>query len=144
MIRMRQILGLSLLVSLGLLVSCTGSLTNRAETQILQAITNRDTALLRLTVVGNEFYGSLIITRPGLAIDSGQVRGEIKQDTLIGDYHYLPFQAAEKKRRPFLLLHKDGSYKKGTGMEKVYMGVPFYVPSTISFANPQFVFHQLR
>lgn len=136
--------GMLCLGLIGTLISCVEGMSEKAEGRVYQAISNRDTALLRLNLLNNEFYGTLIITRPGLAIDSGQVQGKVQADTLIGDYYYLPFQSAEMKRRPFLLLQKGDQYIKGTGMEKMYMGIPYYVPSTIRFSDPQFIFQQVR
>ncbi len=114
----------------------------KRDTELLKyiAYSNRDSAQLELNLFESRFHGKLRFYRPGGEIDSGEVQGNIKNDTLTGDYYYTPFGWGQKKRRPFVLLKKGSQYILGTGTEQVYMGIPHYIPSTISFQQAKFIF----
>lgn len=114
----------------------------KRDTELLRyiAYSNRDSAQLELNLFESRFHGKLRFYRPGGEIDSGEVQGNIKNDTLTGDYYYTPFGWGQKKRRPFVLLKKGSQYILGTGTEQVYMGIPHYIPSTISFQQAKFIF----
>lgn len=114
------------------------------EMQHYVAYNNRDSARLELTLFESRFHGELRFYRPGNEIDSGEVQGNIQKDTLIGDYYYTPFGWGQKKRRPVVLLKKGTQYMLGTGTEQVYMGIPHYIPSTISFQQVKFVFKKIH
>lgn len=125
-----------------LIFSFAGCEEKRRDTALLRyiAYSNRDSAQLELDLFESRFHGKLRFYRPGGEIDSGEVRGDIKNDTLAGDYYYTPFGWGQKKRRPFILLKKGAQYILGTGTEQVYMGIPHYIPSTISFQRAKFIF----
>lgn len=118
----------------------------RRDTELLRyvAFSNRDSAQLELNLFESRFHGKLRFYRPGGEIDSGEVQGNIKNDTLAGDYYYFPFGWGQKKRRPFVLLKKGSQYILGSGTEQVYMGIPHYIPSTISFQQAKFIFSETR
>jgi len=118
----------------------------RRDTELLRyvAFSNRDSAQLELNLFERRFHGKLRFYRPGGEIDSGEVQGNIKNDTLAGDYYYFPFGWGQKKRRPFVLLKKGSQYILGSGTEQVYMGIPHYIPSTISFQQAKFIFTEAR
>ena len=117
----------------------------RRDAELLNyvAYNNRDSAQLELNLFESRFHGKLRFYRSGGEIDSGEVQGNIKKDTLTGDYYYIPFGWGQKKRRPFVLLKKGSQYILGAGSEEIYMGIPHYIPSTISFQQARFVFVQV-
>lgn len=117
----------------------------RRDIELLKyvAYSNRDSAQLELALFESRFHGKLRFYRPGGEIDSGEVRGNIKNDTLSGDYYYTPFGWGQKKRRPFILLKKGSQYILGTGTEQEYMGIPHYIPSTINFQETKFIFREV-
>lgn len=120
----------------------TGCQEKRKDAELSKyvAYSNRDSAQLELNLFESRFHGKLRFYRPGGEIDSGEIQGNIKKDTLAGDYYYIPFGWGQKKRRPFVLLKKGSQYILGTGTEQVYMGIPHYIPSTISFQQAKYVF----
>lgn len=128
------------LVLLSSLVSCNK--TKGTSTDYI-AIRNRDTASLSLTRYGKRFFGKLIVYKPGAVIDSGEVRGDIINDSLIGDFHYLPFGAKHTKRRAFALRDSSGYLVRGYGIERVYMGIPYYVEGSITFRQDGFIFDKV-
>ncbi len=83
-------------------------------------------------------------TRPGGYIVTGEISGNIKGDTLIGDYHYSPYKWRDKKRVPLTLLAKGDTYIEGTGKALIYMGIPYYIEETIRFDEPKRVFKAIQ
>lgn len=106
------------------------------------AIKSPDTAYLTLSKHGDRFIGKLLIRKPGLVVESGEVRGEIKGDIFIGDYHYLPFGDRYHKRKGFALKDSSGYLIRGYGTHHIYMGIPYLVEGTISFPQDGFVFER--
>jgi len=125
-----------------LLTSCE---ERRQDTDVLRysAHRKRDSARLDLHLFESRFHGKLWFYRPGGEIDSGDIRGDIQKDTLLGDYYYTPFGWGQKKRRPLVLLKKGSQYILGTGTEQVYMGIPHYIRSTINFQDAKFIFAEI-
>jgi len=130
------------ILSVLLLSSCE---ERRQDTEDLTYIaqSKRDSARLDLNLFESRFHGKLWFYRPGGEVDSGDIRGNIQKDTLIGDYYYTPFGWGQKKRRPLVLLKKGSQYILGTGTEQVYMGIPHFIPSTINFRDPKFIFVEI-
>ena len=130
------------ILSVLLLSSCE---ERRQDTEDLtySAQSKRDSARLDLNLFESRFHGKLWFYRPGGEVDSGDIRGNIQKDTLIGDYYYTPFGWGQKKRRPLVLLKKGSQYILGTGTEQVYMGIPHFIPSTINFRDPKFIFVEI-
>lgn len=108
------------------------------------ALNNRDTAHLELTFYKDNFHGKLNILRAGNVVDSGTVEGNIHQDTLLGSFYYKPYGAKFKKRRAFVLLNKQDSLIQGSGSELVYMGIPYYIPTSITFDSIGYVFKEQK
>lgn len=98
-------------------------------------------AYMNLRLGEHTFYGKYRIVYPGNAIDSGEVKGKVINDTLMGDYRYKQYGWKENKIRPFVLLQKGDSLIQGTGMELMYLGVFYFAPASISFDSPRFVFY---
>ncbi|SUJ09655.1 Uncharacterised protein [Sphingobacterium spiritivorum] len=96
---------------------------------------------MNLRLGEHNFYGKYRIVYPGNAIDSGEVKGKVINDTLMGDYRYKQYGWKEHKIRPFILLQKGDSLIQGTGMELMYLGVFYFAPASISFDSPRFVFY---
>lgn len=109
-----------------------------------RAIAKRDTAYLHLTKNENHFYGHYIIQYGNSAKDSGEIRGNIKGDTLIGDYFYIPRSGGVKKRTPFALLQDGKSLRLGKGAVVRFMDIPSYAPDVaISYDSSKFVFTEI-
>ncbi|MFZ4261971.1 hypothetical protein ACFRAE_08010 [Sphingobacterium sp. HJSM2_6] len=108
------------------------------------SIVDRDTSLLHLTLYKNNFYGHLTIKQPGDVIIKGEINGKIQQDTLIGDYLYTPYKWKYQKRRPIVLLNQKGTFVEGSGIISILLGVPHYMPGSISYDPPKNVFTEVK
>lgn len=123
------------------LVSCTNNTTKFKHGKYYRAINGKDTALLSLSIDGDDFYGQYEIRDGRIAKDSGDVSGKIIGDTFLGTYFYHPYSGQQKKRVPFALLRKDGTLLLGKGAVTSYVGIPYYVPEIgIDFKSPEFIF----
>lgn len=100
--------------------------------------------MLSLTYYEHSFYGKMKILKPGGVRDSGEVQGKIYGDTLLGDFSYQPFGAKHKKRIAYVLLNKTDSLIQGNGRPSDYLGVPFYLPESINFNSPKFIFRLIK
>lgn len=128
-------------LSILLLAACNAIPT---QTEEYLAIYKRDTAYLSLHIYKNSYHGNLKVKGRGTDLEFGTIRGTIEGDTLIGDFLYKPYKAKLEKRKPFVLLRRDHVLIQGTGLEQVYMGVPYYSPNSIHFDNPKFVFKKYK
>lgn len=136
----QRFVGIGLAVVLLFTLSSCGRNLNEVKNEYI-AYSKRDTAYLTLTLAGDNFYGKLRIAGPGNVVDSGDVRGRIIRDTLLGDFYYRPYQAHLKKRKAYVLINQQDSLVQGRGVETVYMGIPSYMPNSISFDSAKYVFY---
>ena len=109
-----------------------------------RAIHNKDTAILSIHINDKKFYGRYEISHYKIGKDSGNVRGNIKGDTLRGDFHYITFGGGWK-RIPLALLKKDKKLVLGNGVIGSYMNLPLFVPEIpIEYDNSGFVFEKIK
>ncbi len=87
-----------------------------------------DSAIAIINKSKEMFSGSLRIGNGGDNVDSGQVKGVVKGDTLIGEFHYLHYQL-EWKRKPVVFLMKKDSLVMGEGLIKLTVGIPHFDPT---------------
>ena len=124
-----------------LFVACSEQSEKQLTETKLLSIQNRDT--LNIKIIENKsekrFFGSYKLNKPGDEIVIGDIQGNIKGDSLIGDLYYTPFGWKDKKRKPFALLKQKNGYLLGHGTEQVYMGIPYYIPGTIRFDSTSMV-----
>lgn len=114
--------------------------TTEVYTNYYRAVNGSDTADLKLSTIGNHFYGQFEIRKNWYTYRTGNIEGKIMGDTLIGDFYYKPFSGGAKKRMPFALLKRDDALHIGNGLISSYMGVPFFVPSVpITYDSAEFV-----
>ncbi|RAJ34385.1 hypothetical protein LY11_01277 [Pedobacter cryoconitis] len=107
------------------------------------AIKGADTAILKLTVTGTQFIGQYEINYHGSFKDSGDVKGAIKGDTLIGDYHFQHYGLEKWLRGPIALLKKDGRLILGTGTLESYLGISYFKRGEpIDYSAPKFIFQK--
>ncbi len=144
MFKLNQILQLTVLFSL--LCSCTGSnqpKVTEATSRSYLAVHNADTAWLELNIKGSTFKGRCAISYDQKYIDSGEVRGLVRGDTLLGDFHYLHY-GLEWKRVAFALLKKNDSLIMGEGGQAEYFNIPYFKPEEPQFESVRFVFQPLQ
>lgn len=113
------------------------------ETKYYRAIAKRDTALLKLSRYEDTFHGQYMVKHGFGDIDSGEIRGKITGDTLIGDYFYMPASGSKQKRIPFALLMEGDKLKLGKGAIASFLAIPYYAPDIpIDYEVQGFIFHE--
>nr|WP_294781328.1 hypothetical protein [uncultured Flavobacterium sp.] len=112
--------------------------------ELYRAVNKKDTAILDIHINNKRFYGRYEISRYRFGKDSGDVRGDLKGDTLRGDYHFISF-GGNWKRVPLALLKKDKKLFLGKGVIGTYFNLPCYVPEVpIDYKNPEFIFERVE
>lgn len=137
---MRLFIFLSLLV-----ISCNSKEDKDKYNQVIyRAVNNKDTAVLDIHMNDKRFYGRYEVSRYGYGKDSGDVRGDLKGDTLRGDYYYISF-GGSWKRVPLALLKKDNKLYLGKGVIGTYFNLPCFVPEVpIEYNNSEFIFERIE
>lgn len=127
------------------LMSCNSKEAKNDYNHIVyQAVNNKDTAILAINKSNKRFYGRYEISYYRVGKDSGDVRGDIKGDTLRGDFHYIS-NGGSWKRIPIALLKKENKLFLGSGIIGTYMNLPCFIPGTpIDYNNSKFVFEEVK
>lgn len=107
------------------------------------AVAGPDTAWLDLTIKGATFKGRCAINYNNRFVDSGEVRGLIRGDSLLGDFHYLHY-GLEWKRVAFALLRKADILAMGEGGQGEYFNIPYFKPDELRFDSVRFVFQKIE
>ena len=108
------------------------------------AVHNKDTANLSININDKRFYGRYEILYHKIGKDSGDVRGDIKGDTLRGDFHFIS-NGGSWKRTPLSLLKKENILYQGQGVIGTYFNLPCFVPDQpIEYDKSEFVFGEVR
>ncbi|MGO4773056.1 hypothetical protein ACEN2I_15445 [Flavobacterium sp. W22_SRS_FK3] len=111
---------------------------------VYRAVNNKDTAILAINKNDKRFYGRYEISYYGIGKDSGDVRGDIKGDTLRGDFHYIS-NGGSWKRIPIALLKKENKLFLGSGVVSTYMNLPCFMPGIpIEYNNSKFIFEEAK
>jgi hypothetical protein len=132
-----------LLVSI-VIVSCNSKEKKEGYNHVIyRAINDKDTAVFAINISDNRFYGRYEIMYYQKGKDSGDVRGDIKGDKLTGDFHYIS-NGGSWKRIPIALQKKQNKLFLGTGVVGTYMNLPCFLPGTLEFNNPKFVFEEVK
>lgn len=109
-----------------------------------RAINNKDTAILEININDKRFYGRYEILYHKIGKDSGDVRGDMRGDTLRGDYHFIS-NGGSWKRIPIALLKKDNKLILGKGVIGTYFNLPLFLPEVpIEYSNSEFVFQKIE
>lgn len=141
---MRILLILNCIIFLFIANSGCSSEANQPLTKHYVAISKRDTGMLKLSRYKDNFFGQYILKHGKGNSDSGEIRGKIIGDTLIGDYFYFPASGTKKKRVPFTLLTSGNTLKLGKGAISRFLDIPYYSPETpIDYEEDAFIFHEI-
>jgi hypothetical protein len=126
------------------LFSCNSKEEKDKYNRVLyRAINNKDTAVLDLNINDKRFYGRYEVTYYKIGKDSGDVRGDLKGDTLRGDFHFIS-NGGSWKRIPIALLKKENKLILGTGVIATYFNLPCFMPGVpIEYDNSKFVFEKI-
>lgn len=133
-----------LFLMLALMVSCNSKEEKKIYKQVLyRAVNDKDTATLALNISDKRFYGRYEISYHKIGKDSGDVRGDIKENTLTGDFHFIS-NGGSWKRIPLAFLKKENKLVQGNGVVGTYMNLPCFIQGTLNYNNPKFVFEEVK
>lgn len=126
------------------IISCN-SKDNKTDYKevVYRAVNQKDTAILVLNINEKRFFGRYEILYHQIGKDSGDVRGDIKGDTLRGDFHYIS-NGGSWKRIPLALLKKDNKLILGNGVIGTYMSLPCFIQGTLNYNDPKFIFEEIK
>jgi len=111
------------------------------QTLYYQAIDKSDTAEISLNIRNKHFFGHCKINYNGSVINAGNIRGDVKGDTLIGSFRYRLPNTAQFKSVPIALLKKNNRLIMGRGVISSYLNIPFYMEEVpIDYNKPKFIF----
>ncbi|MEP7095973.1 MAG: hypothetical protein ABI793_18045 [Flavobacterium sp.] len=132
-------------LSIAFLMSCNSKeAKNDYNHFVYRAVNNKDTAILAINKSDKRFYGRYEISYYRVGKDSGDVRGDIKGDTLRGDFHYIS-NGGSWKRIPLALLKKENRLFLGSGVMGTYMNLPCFISGIpIDYNNSKFVFEEVK
>ena len=127
------------------LLSCNSKEAKDKYNRLLyRAVKGKDTAILDIKINDNRFYGRYEILYHKIGKDSGDVRGDLKGDTLRGDFHFIS-NGGSWKRIPIALLKKDNKLILGKGVIGTYFNLPLFIPEIpIEYNNSEFVFEKIE
>lgn len=127
-----------------LFVSCNSKEDkDKYHRTLYRAVNKKDTAILDINMNDKRFFGRYEISHYGTGKDSGDVRGDLRGDTLRGDYHYISF-GGSWKRVPLAILKKNEKLYLGKGVIGTYFNLPCFVPEVpIEYNNSEFVFEEI-
>ncbi|QNK62900.1 hypothetical protein H7F33_20580 [Pedobacter sp. PAMC26386] len=105
------------------------------------AVKGADTAVLKLVVTGSQFKGQYEVNYHSSFKDSGDVKGVIKGDTLLGDYNFQHYGMEKWDRVPITFLKRDGKLILGAGTVETYFSKSYFKAGTqVDYSDPKFVF----
>ena len=142
---MRKETLLFIVIVFSFLISCNSREDKDKYNHVIyRAISNKDTAIIEIDMSNKRFYGRYEISYYKIGKDSGDVRGDIKGDTLRGDFHYIS-SGGGWKRIPIALLKKENKLFLGSGVIGTYLSLPCFMPGTpIDYNNSKFVFEEVK
>ncbi len=135
---------LPFLIIIGI-ISCNSKDEKSKYKQIVyQAVNAKDTAILTVNINDKRFFGRYEVLYHKIGKDSGDVRGDIKGDTLRGDFHFIS-NGGSWKRIPLALLKKENKLFLGSGIITTYFNLPCFMPGIpIEYDNSKFVFEEVK
>jgi len=117
---------------------------DRYNRLLYRAVNGKDTAILDININDKRFYGRYEILYHKIGKDSGDVRGDLKGDTLRGDFHFIS-NGGSWKRIPIALLQKGDKLILGKGVIGTYFNLPLFLPEVpIEYNNSEFVFEKME
>ncbi len=105
------------------------------------AIKESDTARAILEILPGTFKGTLEINYHGIYKDSGNIKGVVKGDTLIGEFNYQQYRLPAWMRKPLNLLKTKDQFIMGEGRVKYTFGRVHFDPKVpMIYSDTNFVF----
>ncbi|WP_342331225.1 hypothetical protein [Pedobacter sp. FW305-3-2-15-E-R2A2] len=117
----------------------------KTERLFYLAIKDRDTASLSLEITGTLFKGKYEINYHGSHKDSGDVKGRIKGDTLLGDYIFQHYGMEKWHRAPIALLKWEEKLVMGVGETETFLSKSYFRKGTvIDYDHVKFIFQRTK
>jgi hypothetical protein len=128
-----------------LLISCNSKEGKDKYNRVFyRAVNGKDTAILDIKINDKRFYGRYEILYHKYGKDSGDVRGDMRGDTLRGDFHFIS-NGGSWKRAPIALLKKENKLILGKGVIGTYFNLPLFIPEIpIEYNNSEFIFEKME
>lgn len=116
------------------------SAANSVVIQCYRGIHQQDTAALELHLSGTQVSGNLSINYAGRGRDAGNLKGQLKGDTLYADYGYQSNGINIWYRDPVALLRRGNQLLMGDGMMVTSWGRKYFNKAyPIDYARPLFI-----
>lgn len=101
------------------------------------------TALLKLEISKDFFHGDYQVIYDDKSKDDGKITGNVKGDTLTGNFRYLSRENA-RSIVPIVFLKTGKNLRLGTGEAGTYMGFKVYSRGSVSFNDSLFLFQPIE
>jgi hypothetical protein len=129
---------------LSLLCGCAKENKFKEKKFFYRAVNGKDTAFLSISLNQTHFTGMYEIRYGTLGKDSGDIRGKISGDTLIGLYNYKTY-GGNNNIVPIALLRRGNKIMRGKGLEMSYMNIHYFSHDTpLDYDNSEFVFEEIN
>ena len=123
-----------------LLLACNDNYPVATKTSYI-AVRKSDTAWAVLEILPGTFKGTLEISYNGAYKDSGNVKGVVKGDTLVGEFNYQQYHLPAWMRKPINLLKKKDNLIIGEGAIRYTFGRVHFDPKVpLIYSDTNFVF----
>lgn len=141
----RKLLGVMVLMPIFLCGCHSKEQELKTEHVSYVAIKDRDTASLSLMITGSLFKGKYEINYHGSHKDSGDVKGRIKGDTLLGDYFFQHYGMEKWHRAPIALLKRNQKLVMGVGSTETFLSKSYFKKGTvIDYDHVKFIFQRTK
>jgi len=138
-----MLLGLALVITVLLQGCFSKEKEPKTENLSYLAIKGRDTASLSLVITGTLFKGKYEINYHGSHKDSGDVKGRIKGDTLLGDYVFQHYGMEKWHRAPIALLKRNDQLVMGVGATETFLSKSYFRKgAVIDYDHVKFIFQR--
>jgi hypothetical protein len=133
-------------ILLFLISGCDTSGADHSTTKMwYRAINKEDTATFKVSVTDKQFKGTFEINYHGVYKDSGEVKGYVRGDTLVGNYLYQHYGIDKLYRIPIALLKRKDQLILGVGAMEIYLERTYFKPNVpIDYQHVKFVFEKME
>jgi hypothetical protein len=139
-----QFFALFSILLLSILYGCNKEKKFKEKKSFYRAVNGKDTAFLSISLTQTHFTGMYEIRYGTLGKDSGDIRGKISGDTLIGLYNYKTY-GGNNNIVPIALLRRGNKIMWGKGLAMSYMNIHYFShDAPIDYDNSEFVFEEIN
>ncbi|HKG08543.1 MAG TPA: hypothetical protein VKB19_18890 [Pedobacter sp.] len=129
----------------GLIGGCdTSGVDHRTTRMWYRAVNKDDTATFKVDVTDGQFKGVFEINYHGSFKDSGEVKGYVHGDTLVGNYLYRHYGMEQLHRIPVAFLKSADKLIMGVGAMEIYLERTYFKKNKpIDYQNVKFIFEKM-